>query len=141
MTGTTKRAFMPKVETKLRQQDFKRLDDLAKTEGKTKSEVLREAALFYLDAVEQQKFAARESEISQSIDAMTNRVCAMLARQGRQLGAMFELTYSSMSQTKEGRQAWEAAVTTANQKQRRTVMQDEREVVEAMKKRVKDGTR
>ena len=39
MVESKKRTFNPKVETKLTRQDFKRVDDLATVEGKTKSEV------------------------------------------------------------------------------------------------------
>jgi diacylglycerol kinase family enzyme len=138
MVEPKKRVFMPKVETKLTRQDFKRVDDLAKTEGKTKSEVVREAVLWYLDHVEDLKNEPRDTVIAQSVDAMANRVCAMLARQGRQIGTIFELTYSQMSRTKEGRASFEAASSTANQKQNRSVTKDEREIVDAMKKRVKE---
>jgi len=132
-----RRQFKPKVETKLRRDDFKRVDDLAMLEGKTKSEVVREAVLWYLDHQEQIKYEPRESAVAQSIDAMANRVCAMLARQGRQIGTVFELTHSQMSRTAEGKAAFEAAATTANQKQNKAVQKDERETVEAMKKAVK----
>jgi diacylglycerol kinase family enzyme len=137
MTEGKKRVFMPKVETKLTRQDFKRVDDLAKVEGKTKSEVVREAVLWYLDHVDDLKNEQRDTVIAQSIDGMANRVCAMLARQGRQIGTIFELTYSQMSRTKEGKASFEAASSTANQKQNRSVTRDERELVDAMKKKVK----
>ncbi|HEY9680467.1 MAG TPA: ribbon-helix-helix protein, CopG family [Oculatellaceae cyanobacterium] len=137
MIEAKKRVFMPKVETKLTRQDFKRVDDLAKVEGKTKSEVVREAVLWYLDHVDDLKNEPRDTVIAQAIDGMANRVCAMLARQGRQIGTVFELTYSQMSRTKEGRASFEAASSTANQKQNRAVTKDERELVDAMKKKVK----
>jgi metal-responsive CopG/Arc/MetJ family transcriptional regulator len=137
MTETKKREFKPKLETKLRREDFKRVDDLAKLEGKTKSEVVREAVLWYLDNREQLKNESRDGVIAQSIDAMANRVCAMLARQGRLIGTVFELTYSNMSRTGEGKSSFEAAVTTANRKMVRAVQKDERELAEAMKKTVK----
>ncbi len=137
MVEGKKRVFMPKVETKLTRQDFKRVDDLAKVEGKTKSEVVREAVLWYLDHVDDLKNEQRDTVIAQSIDGMANRVCAMLARQGRQIGTIFELTYSQMSRSKEGKASFEAASSTANQKQNRAVTRDERELVDAMKKKVK----
>lgn len=138
MVEAKKRVFMPKVETKLTRQDFKRVDDLAKTEGKTKSEVVREAVLWYLDHVDDLRNERRDTLIAQSIDGMANRVCAMLARQGRQIGTLFELTHSQMSRTKEGRASFDAAASTANQKQNRAVTKDERELVDAMKKKVKE---
>ena len=44
-----KRVFKPTLETKVTREDFKRVDALAKAEGKTKSEVVREALLWYMD--------------------------------------------------------------------------------------------
>lgn len=137
MAEAKKRVFKPKLETKLRREDFKRVDDLAKQEGKTKSEVVRDAVLWYLDHQEQIKNEPRDSVIAESIDAMANRVCAMLARQGRQIGTVFELTYSNMSRTAEGKATFEAASTTAKQKMARAVQKDERDLVEAMKKAAK----
>jgi predicted DNA-binding protein len=132
-----KRSFNPQVETKLRREDFNRLDELAKIEKKTKSEVLREALLWYLDNQEQLKNQERETVMAKATDAMANRVCAMLARQGRLMATLFELTYVSMSQTKEGKEAFEAALTKAKQKMAKSVEQDERDIVEKMKKVVK----
>lgn len=137
MIEEKRRVFKPKLETKLRREDFQKVDELAVLEKKTKSEVVRDAVLFYLEYKEQLEYAPRESAIAESIDAMANRVCAMLARQGRQIGTIFELTYSQMSRTAEGKASFEAAATTANQKQNRAVRHDERETVEAMKKAVK----
>ena len=140
MAESKKRVFKPKLETKLRREDFKRVDDLAKLEGKTKSEVVREAVLWYLDNHEQIKNEPRDTVIAESIDAMANRVCAMLARQGRQIGTVFELTYSNMSRTPEGKASFEAAATTANQKMAKAVQKNERDLVEAMKEAAKAGS-
>lgn len=137
MIDTKKRQFKPKLETKVRREDFQKVSDLAKLENKTKSEVVREAVLWYLANQEQIKNEPRETAIALEIEAMTNRICAMLARQGRQIGTVYELTYNSMSQTKEGKAAFETAATTAKQKHARRVQEDEREVVESMKKEVK----
>jgi metal-responsive CopG/Arc/MetJ family transcriptional regulator len=137
MAEPKKREFKPKVETRLRRDEFRKLDDLATLEKKSKSEVVREAVLWYLANQEQIKNEPRETAIALEIEGMTNRICAMLARQGRQIATVFELTHASMSQTPEGEAAFEAAVATANQKQNRSVTKDEREVVDAMKKKVK----
>ena len=74
--------------------------------------------------------------ITGAIDAITNRVCAMLARQGRLVGTLAELTYANMSQTKEGKASFQSAATTASQKMAKAVEKDERDLVEAMKKTV-----
>lgn len=132
-----RRVFKPKLETKVRREEFQKVSALAAMEGKTKSEVVRDAVLFYLAAKEDEAYRARESVLAEEMEAMTNRICAMLARQGRQIGAVFEMTYSNMSRTAEGKAAFEAAVTTANQKMARSVQKDERDLVEAMKKAAK----
>lgn len=137
MDDGKKRVFKPKLETKVRREDFKRVDLLAKQEGKTKSEVVRDAVLWYLEHAEQVKNEPRDSVIAEAIDAMANRVCAMLARQGRQIGTVFELSYANMSRTAQGKAAFEAAQTTASQKMAKAVQKDERDLVDAMKKAAK----
>lgn len=137
MAQVKKGVFKPKVETKLRREDFLRVDGLAKVEGKTKSEVVREAVLHYLEYKEQKRNEARDQAIAAEIEAMTNRICAMLARQGRHIATVFELTYTNMSRTKGGAAEFDAAATRANQKMARHVQKEEREMVEAIKKAVK----
>lgn len=132
-----RRVFKPKLETKIRREEFQKVAALAALEGKTKSEIVRDAVLFYLAAKEDEAYQKRESVLAQEMEAMTNRICAMLARQGRNIGAVFELTYSNMSRTAEGKASFEAAVTKANQKMARSVQKDERDLVEAMKKAAK----
>ena len=131
-----KREVKPTVETKLSREDFKRVDDLAKEDGVSKSELVRQAILWYLANRDELKNEPRDSMITGSIEAMTNRVCAMLARQGRLIGTLFELTYTNMAVTKEGKAAFDAALTSAKQKMAKAVEKDERDLVEAMKRTV-----
>ena len=131
-----KREVKPTVETKLSREDFKRVDDLAKEDGVSKSELVRQAILWYLANRDELKNEPRDSMITGSIEAMTNRVCAMLARQGRLIGTLFELTYTNMAGTKEGKAAFDAALTSAKQKMAKAVEKDERDLVEAMKRTV-----
>ena len=131
-----RREVKPTVETKLSREDFKRVDDLAKEDEVSKSELVRQAILWYLANREELKNEPRDSMITGSIEAMTNRVCAMLARQGRVIGTLFELTYSNMAETKEGKAAFDAALTSAKQKMAKSVEKDERDLVEAMKRTV-----
>ena len=130
------REVKPTVETKLSREDFKRVDDLAKEDEVSKSELVRQAILWYLANRDELKNEPRDSMITGSIEAMTNRVCAMLARQGRLIGTLFELTYANMAETKEGKAAFDAALTSAKQKMAKAVEKDERDLVEAMKRTV-----
>jgi hypothetical protein len=128
--------YKPRVETKLNRQDFKRVDDLAKEDGVTKAEVVREAVLWYLAHRDEIRNEPRDSMITTSIEAMTNRVCAMLARQGRLIGTLFELTYVNMANTKEGKEAFDSALTEAKRKMAKSVEKDEKDLVAAMKRTV-----
>ena len=83
--------YKPRVETKLSREDFNRVDDLAKEDGVTKAEVVREAVLWYLAHRDELRNEPRDSMITGSIEAMTNRVCAMLARQGRLIARCLSL--------------------------------------------------
>ena len=83
---------------------------------------------------EELKNEPKETAYAQAVNAMTNRVCAMLARQGRLMGTLFELTYANMGQTKEGAAAFEAAANTSKQKMAKAVDKDERDLVDAMKR-------
>jgi hypothetical protein len=137
MKEAKKREFKPTVETKLTQADSKRVGELAKEDGVTKSEIVRTAVLWYLAHRDELKNEARDTVIAESINGMTNRICAMLARQGRLVATMFELTYSSMSQTDEGKEAFQSALTAAKQKMAKSVEKDEKDLVAAMKRTVK----
>jgi hypothetical protein len=138
MAEMTKRVFKPKLETKVRREDFQRVQEIARAENKTKSEVVRDAVLWYLDHREELANEPKETAYAQAVNAMTNRVCAMLARQGRLMGTLFELTYANMSQTRDGKAAFEAAANTAKQKMAKSVDKDERDLVEVLKKKVKE---
>ncbi len=133
MSEPKKRKFKPTVETKLAQADSNRVGELARAEGKTKSEVVREAVLWYLDHKEELANRDREAQIAKEIRAMTDRVCGMLARQGAALGTLYELTWMSLP-NEDARNQFTAAVTTAKQKMRNRLEKDERDLAEQLKR-------
>ncbi len=133
MSEQKKRKFKPTVETKLAQADSNRVGELARAEGKTKSEVVREAVLWYLDHKEELANRDREAQIAKEIRAMTDRVCGMLARQGAALGTLYELTWMSLP-NEDARNQFSAAVTTAKQKMRNRLEKDERDLAEQLKR-------
>jgi predicted DNA-binding protein len=126
-----KRGFKPTLETKLTREDFNRVDAMAKAEGRTKSEIMREALLWYLDHKAELANKPRETETVQAIKEMTNRVCAMLARQGGQVGTLYELTYMSLP-NEEAKKQFQAANSTAKQKMRTRLEKDEKELAEKL---------
>lgn len=133
MSEAKKRKFKPTVETKLAQADSNRVGELARAEGKTKSEVVREAVLWYLDHKEELANRDREAQIAKEIRAMTDRVCGMLARQGAAVGTLYELTWMSLP-NEDARNQFTAAVTTAKQKMRNRLEKDERDLAEQLKR-------
>lgn len=135
MSEGKKRKFKPTVETKLAQADSNRVAELARAEGKTKSEVVREAVLWYLEHKEEQANRDRETQIAREIKAMTDRVCGMLARQGAALGTLYELTWMSLP-NEDAKEQFRAAVTTAKQKMRNRLEKDERDLAEQLKRAV-----
>lgn len=137
MEEKKKRVFKPRVETKLRREDLRRLDDLAKLESKTKSELVREAVLLFLDKREELRNQKQDSETAKMIEAMANRICAMLARQGRWIGTVYELHAINMGATPQARAVFEAATNTAKQRINRSVEKDERDTIAALKKELK----
>lgn len=136
MSETKRRKFKPTVETKLAQADSNRVGELAKAEGKTKSEVVREAVLWYLDHKEELANRDREAQIAKEIRGMTDRICGMLARQGTALGTLYELTWMSLP-NEDAKNQFRSAVTSAKQKMRNRLEKDERDIAEALKKVVK----
>lgn len=135
----------PRVESRLNSVDLARLDSAARLAGATRSEMARTAILWYLDNQEKLTNDDREAQVAQAIRYATDqiikairqgvdRICKMLARQGVAIGTLYELSYMALPDDELAVQAFQAASTTAKQKMRRNVEQDEAELAEAMKK-------
>ncbi|MBZ0187959.1 MAG: ribbon-helix-helix protein, CopG family [Candidatus Obscuribacterales bacterium] len=128
-----KRAYNPRVETRLAKADFQRLDELANLEGVSKSQVVRDAVLWYLEHKDEARAKPREAEIARAIGEMTNRVCAMLARQGATIGTLYELTWRGLPDNEEARKSFQSAVNAAKQRMRGQLDKDEKDLAEKMK--------
>jgi hypothetical protein len=135
----------PRVETRLVQADIKRLDAAAKTLGQTRAEFTRQALLWYLDNLENLDNNKREAEVSQAmryatdkhvkaINSGVDRICKMLARQGRAVGTLYELAWMALPDDDNARAAFNDAVMIAKQKMAKHVELDEQEQAEKMKK-------
>lgn len=141
----TKRRPDPKIETRLSADDMDRLNRFAAVSKRSKAELAREAIRWYLNNQEELGGKKRESELAQSImhatDALVrginggvDRICKMLARQGRAIGTLYELSWMSLPDDENARKAFEAAATRAKQKMARHVETDEKEFAERLKK-------
>ncbi len=145
MNEVKKRVFNPRVETRLTRADINRLDEAAKTAGKSRSDFTRQALLWYLDNQENLEHDQRETEIAKAmryatdqhvkaINSGVERVCKMLARQGAAIGTLYELSWMALPDDENARAAFEAASNTAKQKMRKHVERDEAEISDKMKK-------
>ena len=112
--------------------DQERLGALAKIDGKTKTELGREALQWYMEQRENQQNANRDSMYARSINEMANRVCGMLARQGTAIGVLYELAWQSREDEKS-REAFDETVKEVKSKQRKRLDADEKSLKEKMK--------
>lgn len=128
----------------LNEKDRVRLAELSRLQGRTKTEVAREAIRWYMDNYEQIKSQSRESETAQAIRyatdqvvkailSATDRICGMLARQGAEVGTLYELTWRACG-TPEAKEQFTAAANTAKQRQRTRLDADEKAIAERTKK-------
>jgi uncharacterized protein (DUF1778 family) len=75
MTEAKKRVFNPTVETRLARTDITRLDEAAKTAGKSRSDFMRQILLWYLDNQEKVELDKRETEVAEAMNAGTPGRC------------------------------------------------------------------
>ena len=115
----------------LTQRDQERLGKLAKIDGKTKTELAREALSWYLDQRENEQSAERDGVYAKAIKEMTNRICGMLARQGTALGVLYEVTWRSLPD-EESRTEFDSLVNQVKAKQRKRLDADEKALAAKM---------
>jgi len=129
----------------LNETDRNKLIQLAKQKGVTKSEFAREAIRWYINNYETAQGQARDGEIATGIRYATDqlvkainggidRICKMLARQGRAVGTLYELAWMSLPDDENARKAFELAVARAKEKMAKHVENDEKEFAERLKK-------
>jgi hypothetical protein len=130
------RKYTP-LNVNLSSDDHRRLAEMAKelsTEHeRTKTDLAREAIRWYLDHYEKIKEDNRQAELTKALNAMTNRICGMLARQGAEVGTLYELAWQNHVDNKiEGR--FTSAANTVKANMRKRLTEDERKLAESMKK-------
>lgn len=118
----------PTVQTRLASPDHQRFKEQARIEGLSQSDLARKALRWYMDNHEQLKDQGRDSATAQALDKMTNRICGMLARQGAEVGTLYELTWQSCPEEK-----FLAALNKTKQRMRNRLEKDEKELAEKFK--------
>jgi len=133
------------IKVGLNEADRARLATVARAQERTRTEVAREAIRWYLDHYEEIKAQPREGQMAEAmryattqiVKAITSgvdRICAMLARQGRAIGTLYELQYMAIPDPDQADVLFAEAVKKAKQKQAKYVQEDEQELIGQMKK-------
>lgn len=78
------------LTTRLAEPDLIRFRELAIAREQTYSELLRDAALFYMDHYDQAKRDELEGVYAQQLKASTNRICGLMAKTGIEVHAIIE---------------------------------------------------
>jgi hypothetical protein len=124
--------------------DRVRLSQLAQEKKTTRTEIARDAIHWYLAHHEQFAGRTQESELAQSVRYLTDqlvkasnggtdRICKMLARQGRAIATLYELSWMSLPDDETARKAFHVAAQKAKQRIAKHVENDERELAERMR--------
>lgn len=120
----------------LTQKDQARVEALAKIDGKTKTELAREAMTWYLDHRENEQNADRDGVYAKALKEMTNRICGMLARQGAEVGVLYEVTWRNFEASKDA-ESFISAANYVKAKMRKRLDDDEKRLAEKMRNIVK----
>lgn len=120
----------------LTQKDQARVEALAKIDGKTKTELAREAMTWYLDHRENEQNADRDGVYAKALKEMTNRICGMLARQGAEVGVLYEVTWRNFEANKDA-ESFISAANYVKAKMRKRLDDDEKRLAEKMRNIVK----
>jgi hypothetical protein len=115
----------------LTQKDQARLEALAKIDGKTKTELAREAMTWYLDHRENEQNADRDSVYAKALKEMTNRICGMRARQGAEVGVLYEVTWRNFEANNDA-ESFISAANYVKSKMRKRLDADEKALAAKM---------
>lgn len=120
----------------LTKKDQERLAALAKIDRKSKTELAREAMAWYLDQRENEQNAERDGVYAKALKEMTNRICGMLARQGAEIGVLYEITWRNFEANKDA-ESFVSAANYVKAKMRKRLDSDEKQLAEKMRNIVK----
>ena len=90
----------PTIETKLLPQDHMRFERICRLDGKTKSEVIRDAVRFYIDARENNLLQDRDVKLEKQIKRGFDRLAAMQARANIDIGVIYNFAWNNLPTAK-----------------------------------------
>ncbi len=95
-----KTATVPQIEFRLLPNDHIKFDDVCRVKGKKRSEVAREAIVWYLENQEKLSAEIRESALEKRIRKMEERMASLMARTAIDVGMVFHILYRNMDKEK-----------------------------------------
>jgi hypothetical protein len=121
-----------RIDTYLSGVDYDRFLSVCRQRRSTAAAIAREAIRLYLDNLDNAKERKVESELSQNIKNMTDRICGMLARQGVMTGTLFELAWQNHVEN-GGRDRFVTATNGVKARLRKRLEDDEKAIAERMR--------
>lgn len=93
------------IETRLRKADLERFKKLAKAEGKTNAQLLRDIALAYMDRQqrateseqEMERLAKRDQAITKSLKSIENRFAGLIVKLGYDVESLYFLLWRTLA--------------------------------------------
>lgn len=90
--------YRHKIETELSTDEYDQFFSLCNQRKTSKSALAREAIVSYLNHIEETRETKAHREAAQCIRNTTDRICAMLAKQGMQMGTLLELARQNLQE-------------------------------------------
>jgi hypothetical protein len=135
----------PTIEVKLSRPDYFRFKTLAETKRVSQAELMREAALFFLNrfdnevadkeqSVYAEEMGAARTLLLQAIEKSTNRMCALMAK----TAISCEATNQFLLNMENGRELMEQARQIASKRIRQRINPNEKEISELFATQTKE---
>ena len=89
----------PRIETRLAPADFIAFDQLCRLEGKTRSELAREALRWFMANHERARQEKTETPLERRLKKMEDRLAGLMVKNGLDIGTMYALMWSRTDET------------------------------------------
>lgn len=127
----------PIITTRLAEKDQARFLEMCKLEGKTQTELARQAILEMLDRQEQGMAAEIKDKLADRLKKMVDRMAALLARNNLDIGIIYQILWLRSDPEKRDK-LWEVARKYAAARSSRALEQGDKELKEQIKDQLKE---
>lgn len=136
---TAKKTKQPDpIRTRLAANDHARFLEICKLEGKTETQLARQAILEMLDRQEQGIAAEIKDKLAERLKKMEDRMAALIARNNMDIGTVYQVLWLRADPEKREK-LWEAARKHAARRASKKLVEDDLEIKELMKEALREG--